>query len=330
MSTTLNKNHTYGIQNIFCKYDFIRVEQLGGIYDVLTSNGLWNKVKNWFTHSDEAVTSMRVYPISLAIMQQFPLLQGIKLAGQVFNDVYIYPINPIITKQIGVTYTLPNAETFVDLQPHTQIQLYLPFIDFIDLPVNEIIGNQMRIYYVFDFSSGTATAYVEITKNGVPYVLATKTAKIGVDVPYGKTNSAENLKNIVNTAISTAISLYTIGGSNMSETLKTVGKVATISKATLSVANSLDVRYQRGGLAGSVGGLTAPTHPYLIIKKQKLVPVDEEMYAHTYGKPLYESRVLSQIHGFTILDEIHLTGFGTATDSEITEIERLLKTGVIL
>ena len=54
-----------------------------------------------------------------------------------------------------------------------------------------------------------------------------------------------------------------------------------------------------------------------------------EEYARFVGNMCNKTLALSKLTGFTVIDKIHLEGFSTALDSELEEIEDLLKTGVI-
>lgn len=197
--------------------------------------------------------------------------------------------------------------------------------------INEIRGKTIEVLYTIDFTTGVATAYVQ-TSLGYRTLIAVKSGKIGIDVPWGVNNNLENTKNVINTAISTAIQLTAIsatgGTSEVALMAKGVSKGVALSKSALSIANSLQLRYERGGTAGSLSNIVMPNHPYLLLKTQNMVDVNDEEYAHTYGKPLYKERVLSTLKGYTVVDEIHLEQLPNATQSEIDEIESLLKRGV--
>ena len=68
--------------------------------------------------------------------------------------------------------------------------------------------------------------------------------------------------------------------------------------------------------------------PYLIIHR----PIQSlaKTYAQNKGYTSNISATLSSLTGYTEVEYIHLTGINGATDSELNEIERLLKDGVII
>lgn len=335
-----SKVHNHIINNPMCTfYELEDLSALEKFFNVVSAKGFTNWFNNLFNKASDSISSLRAYPIKQTYMSMFgsTVNSNIKIGKELWNIPSYILVNSGSTPLITIAeYNIPAPTSFIDFEPFTTMQLYIPYMDFIDLPVNEIVGKKLYVKYGIDLPSGTATAFIEtLDKNGDRYVLAIKSGKIGVDVAWGRDNSLENTRNILNTAISTTIGIVTtVAGSYASggalTPIATVGIGATLGKGALSVSQSLQTKYERGGNVGSVASLLAPNSVYLIIKKPKLVPVDETDYAHTYGKPLYESRVLAQVSGFTVVDEIHLTGFPDAMEEEVNEIERLLKEGVHL
>lgn len=310
---------------------------LDNLFKVLNGSGFKNFLQNFFTKSADCISSMRAYPMYKPSSLYFTSSEKpIILGNKEWEDCKAFTVTSQSAKVVG-SYDFSDGESFIDYEPFTSIQLYLPYIEVIDLPVNEIRGGKLELKYALDFATGMVTVVVEITKNNNTYQIATKTAKIGIDIAWGTTNVTENIKSVLSTVASTAISVVALsitgGASGAGDAVKIASKVGvatSLAKGTLSVSNSLQIRYNRGGSASISSGLIMPSHPYLIIKKPKLVPVNESDYARTYGKPLYESRVLAQLSGYTVVDEIHLTGLPDAYDAEINEIENLLKQGVHL
>lgn len=317
---------------VFQKFSVIESSELKQLYKMITGGDFIQWFANLFSEPKSAISSLRGYPIKPEILSYNDSYQkSIHIAGADRTLKNKPCLNMVYNREI-VNYDIPDATSFIDYEPYTQMQLYLPFMDFIDLPVNEVRGKKLRVLYAIDLSTGNCTATIEVNNN----VIAIKNAKIGVDIAWGSNNNMENTRNIINTALSTAISLTTIGLAPANpttfagDTIKGIAIGSSASKGALSVMNSFTTKFERGGSAGCISSMLLPNKPYLIIKKPKLVPVDETDYAHTYGKPLYESRVLAQVSGYTVIDEIHLTGLPDALDDEVNEIERLLKEGVHL
>lgn len=323
------------MDNYYALYSY---NELKNFFNVISGKGFTNWFANLFNKASDSIGSLRLYPIkssALGFLNEHS--PSTTIGGQSW-EIDTYNISSETKMHTIGHYEFPKPESFIDLEPYTQVQLFIPFMEFIELPMNELAGNTLEVQYYVDLPTGTATAYIYIIRKDGAYtyrtMIAMKSGKIGVDIAWGKDNSVENSRNVINTALSTAVSLATMyatkGASTVAQATVTARAGAELSKGLLSVANSLQTRFERGGTTGSFISLASPTATYLIIKKPKLVPVDEDDYAHTYGKPLYESRVLAQVSGYTVIDEIHLTGLPDALDDEVNEIERLLKEGVHL
>ena len=78
----------------------------------------------------------------------------------------------------------------------------------------------------------------------------------------------------------------------------------------------------------------APTTPYIVVERPRPLFEDTDVgfpkYSAMYGLPLHIEDELENYTGFTIVSDVHLEGFGTATDDELDMIENQLKAGVIL
>lgn len=316
----------------YCLYSNRSLSQF---FTTISGGDFTSWFENLFNKASDTIGSLRAYPISY-INLGFLGDSGTLRAGGHLWDIDNHPLDSLkkIYKHTIGRYTFPNASSFIDFSPYTQVQVFIPYMEFVELPINELVGRTLTIEYYVDLASGIAIAYFVTTKNNESHVISIKTGKIGVDIAWGKDNSVENSRNIINTALSTATSLTlmnaTKGASVVAKATASARMGAEASKGALSILNSTQTRYERGGSSGCFAYLSSPNSVYMIIKKPKLAQVNEDEYAHTYGKPLYKDYELRYLSGFTIVDQIHLTGFDTALDEEVNEIESLLKSGVHL
>lgn len=351
MNKLVPQESVYSGQNRFNNLWYMTNDQLER-FARYCEDRMWDlesTVRNLFGKIGEATTSIRFYPFKASGVygiNQFVKVNShvIRIAGRTstilgFGEIYGREFNENIVSQIIGSIYIPEPQSFVDLEPYTQIQLYLPFMDFLTLPVDEVVGRFVTIRYAFDFNVGTATAFVLVTDDSIDgeHLLAMKSAKISADIAFGSDRGSDNAKTIIDACIDYSISMggaaVQIAGGIASENPQQVAKGglqagSATASAGKSIANAMTSHYSRGGNVGGFSTMYAPPVPYAVLTKPKLVPVDEEEYAHIYGKPLYEERVLSTLRGFTVIDDIHLTGFDTALDEEVNEIENLLKSGV--
>lgn len=110
------------------------------------------------------------------------------------------------------------------------------------------------------------------------------------------------------------------------ETLGAVGKTLdTVNKlgAAATIGGS---QIQSNGVSGE-NGYNSIQRPYILMTIPNLSLPDN--YGHYYGYPCNMTLKLGELSGFTVVSDCHLDGF-RCTKSELDEIERLLKQGVVL
>lgn len=344
------------LNNEFNYYYAVDKTNLNKLMGVLSSNDISSFFKNLFNKSADCINSIKLYPFShqnlFSIFREtnsffqpdtyYPATgEKIKIGDKQYN-VYGFPIsNSKVYKSYFFkkfsSLGLKNSDftSFIDLSPYAEYQLYIPYIGIIDLSSTELFHkddlhkpylNSFDVKVSLDLSSGYMTAYIVNMDGGI---VATKTSKVAIDIPFGGDNATDMAKNVVSSVLSTAIGIKagTIALSKRNK-LASVAIGKTISSGAESIINSLEHKFERGGNAGNESLLFDYNKMYMIVTKPVLTPINEEEYAHTYGKPLFEERTLSTLKGFTIIDDVHLTGFESALDGELEEIETLLKTGV--
>lgn len=71
--------------------------------------------------------------------------------------------------------------------------------------------------------------------------------------------------------------------------------------------------------------------PYLLFKLPNIAIDTANLpeYSHMVGRPCHKFKLLKDTNGFTVIGSCHLEHFDIATEDEIEEIERMLKSGVL-
>jgi hypothetical protein len=105
-----------------------------------------------------------------------------------------------------------------------------------------------------------------------------------------------------------------------------LGVAGLVSNAANTAVNSKPT-IQHSGTMGGAAGLCSVQYPYCIIERPRLST--PARYNNFIGNTLNVTMTLSDCHGLTIIDNIHLDNV-ICTDKEREELLRLLKEGVIL
>lgn len=229
---------------------------------------------------------------------------------------------------IAIPYKL-NFETFLDKEPYTSVNIWLPFCGLYPLKADYVVGNTINIYYVVDLTTGMCTAIVTNDRN----TLLNVTGKIGVDYAVTGndviTQSERMAGSYVNGAMSAINGAISLGNAAMSENIAgavsaSVGLAGSIAKSSIDIASakrSVPVAVSSGS---GFGSCFAPNYPAIIVNPPAVkIPSN---YGHTTGYVYNQIAVIGSLSGFVVCNNPDLTSI-RSTDAEKSEIYRMLTTG---
>lgn len=206
----------------------------------------------------------------------------------------------------------------MDFSPYTRVSIFLPFSGIHDLATEDVQGGTIHVKYHIDVLTGDCLIMVKCGQS----VLYKFTGNMKMQIPI--TSRDDNaLGNTIKG------SLGMIGGAIIGGA---VGNApGAIAGATLSAAASVAMHKETVSRSGEIIGNTGLMDdfvPYLIIHRpQQSLAVN---YNKFKGYPSNITAVLGTLKGYTEVEHIHLEGINGATDTELQEIEKLLKNGVII
>ncbi len=210
--------------------------------------------------------------------------------------------------------------SFLDFEPHTSIQIFLPFIGFRDLLPSDVVGKTVTVTYHIDVFTGACVAYVANEDT----ILYQYNGNCLSPIPF----AAEQMQNLVSGLVgllgsaATAAAVLTGGfGAGIAKSILAGSAIGAAS----SVLSLPEHKAQHGGNAGSTTGLLSSRKPYFVLNRpRQAVAQNQGEYS---GYATWYSSEFGQLNGYTQVAECHLHDI-PATDWELQEIERLLKEGV--
>lgn len=329
MSTTPSKPATTmnAMNNFNSMYALTRA-QVNSLLTELNTSTFIDNIQLLFETPVENLVSLRCYPFDAKARQpaatgDSPIIINVvtmETMGQSLGNI----TQPLIS--LGSLTVPAMFGSFLDYAPFTKVELYLPYIGFVTLDTNEVMSKTLSIQYAVDYMTGMGTAFV--TAGGV--MVYTGEGKVGVDVTLGGRNAAEIAKNNLMTGINTAggiaATAAAIGTGGVAAGAMTAMK--TLTSTTASVIQGNQGHVTKGSIGSSANGFYAPQNAYLIITRP--TPAEPTSYASLYGRPSGRTEQLQSLTGYTVVDSVHVGGITNGTQDEVTEIERLLKSGVIL
>ena len=289
-------------------------------------------VSNFFQQNSDYVVSFKYFPFD--INRMFVLNENSNLfIGK--KEVTTFPnmntiLRPTATKPaILKWFTFQPVrvhDNFLDFAPYTKITIQAPFFEPINIDPQIAYDHTIDGYISVDIVTGHASLFIYLD-NDILY--DTRSCIIAIDVPFGKTNAEEQRRNNVlqgisalGSAIGLAVGVYS------GNPLVTAGSVGLLSKnVTSAMANNVDHLTGYHGGTGNRDGLTIDKTIYMITEYPKDAT---QPSASLRGYPCKQTLQLSTLTGYCEVGSIHLEGFDTATSEEKSQIENLLKSGVIL
>lgn len=237
--------------------------------------------------------------------------------------------------------------SFLDYAPYTKITLFLPFIGYKELNVDEVMNATLHLTYRIDAYSGACIAFLQVTKNigNTPLnsILYEFDGNAAMDIPFTSGDMSRYVAAVLGTAASTAGAVVSMGaGAKLSTSSvpqtstdpwtknpmekKTVTGLTDLGNGSAELIGGKPHIQRGGSLAGANASMALKT-PYIIIERPiQQMPAD---YANFIGIPLNLTRQLSEVSGFTVVSQVFMAS-SSATDDELNMIDSLLRQGVII
>ncbi len=296
--------------------------------------GNFNTIRNLFNDVGEYLISLRYYPFKVTKFMRTWFTNKNIVIGDVTQETSSHIVltgvkmdrmgDPVQIARITFNRSFND---FRDFLPYTDIKVYLPYIGFVDMDVNEIMGKTVNVYYAIDFLDGTVQAFFMLynttTQKDIRLIKTTDRRPISVEMPLNSSNSMERARNLL------MGSANILTGGLMAEIGDSKSALKSLQKSSGSFLNALTKHFHKGNIHGGSQAFYNPTSVFVIRESVKWV--NDPNLATIYGKPLEQTVSLTSLTGFTKVGDIHFNPSGYEIyNDEISEIVELLKSGVIL
>lgn len=265
--------------------------------------------------------------ISLAVLPCVPASMGTKHIkfGNVDSEVTSSYCDTQFAKvECGGLNIKKIVGGFTDYTPYVKISLFLPYIGFVHLDTDDIMGGTISVTYHVDCISGDLVAFVSHNTKGVLY---SYNGNCLCNIPITQGNYAGALKNYYQ-QIAGIIPNTVQGAASGGAAGAAMGAFSSAFNAGVNISMNTKPTYQRSGSMSGAAGIMGVQRPFIIIERPNIsVPKNLGHYA---GQMCNKTMALSACKGLTICEAVHLDGISQATGDELREIETLLKNGVIL
>lgn len=281
----------------------------------------------WSTDFFENIIKNQASPmeniISLSVIPSISIVAGAKnivIGNQDTNIPSQYTLSEWVRVNCGEINISEYFGNFCDYAPHTDLDIFLPFIGFQKLDTDDFVGGKIKLYYHVNVFTGTALAFIESTKSGKNIIVATFEGNCQMNIPISNANYLQYYTGIAQSVMSVA------GGAAQAATGNMIGATQSIVSG-IGSAISAKPAYARSGGCSGVGSFMNSRKAYLMIHRP--VPTTPSFLKSEHGLVSNKYQRVGAYGGFTVCQNVILDGI-SATQSELDEIETLLKEGVII
>lgn len=308
------------------------LQQMKDLSDYLWSPAFdISQVKKLFANPMDAILGVSILPVEIDSSSTKTVKVGgvstgltMNLADEQFVDVNFGNLK--IETGTGGSY--------LDYSPYTKASIFLPYIGWRDIDIDDIMNKRLKLKYMVDIVSGGCVAWLKCDGS----VLYEWTGQCAVNVPLTSVDftntitSAISAAGHIGSAISGAVTGVAGGGALGSVPGAIVGGVSGAMNGLAGLASdALNAKptFPRSGSLGGPAGVMGHQQAYICLHRPEMAKPKHQK--HFVGYPAYITRTVSQLvgTGFTSFSEIILEDLGLL-DTEVAELSTILKGGVYL
>lgn len=318
------------------------VGELQALGRFLWSDGLdLNTFKKLFNDPFDTLLGLSIIPI-------VPPTSGTKsiMFGNLDSGVSAKVISHQFVPDVDMG-TITLGEVYngaLDYSPFTTVSIYLPFIGYRELNVQDIMNSKIHLVYKFDVLTGGCIAelYVDHLKTGNKSkdnskfkwgahsgLLASFEGQCAVNIPLASQDYTNTIRAMIGAVgmVGGAAASFATGNPALGVAALAVGSAnSSIQASTPTV--------QRSGHLSSSNAIMANLTPFLTVTRPHQCKPSKYYKLRGVPSQIYVSKLSSLVtskHDYYLqvaeIPDIKVAG---ATDTEIAEIKNLLKEGVVL
>lgn len=216
-------------------------------------------------------------------------------------------------KTVG-SITIPRGYgadlNYLNTASFTTLMIFLPYAGFFQLDASLFLDKTLKVDIIVDIIHGDCKYLVYA--NGV--AISDYNGVIGTDIALASTNRAQVEAGIISN----------IGGAILSAA---AGNLGGYMNNLLSAATAQFRTETKGTSSPTCNNFE--THSVYVTLETPEVQIPAR-YNHTHGRPCNLTKTLSGLTGFTICDDVDVSGISGATREELEMIKDALETGVYL
>ena len=265
-------------------------------------------------------------------LQQFPIDLSTQALGNSENividtwdtNVSAIKVNGCIPSRLIGRYTIDRQyNNFLDFEPYTTVELYIPMCGRIQLPLNYLMGKTFEVHFIQDIENGACKAIVKCDQISAEIV-----GDLSESVVITAQNQGIKKQSIMDSAISAAGGIASAAVSGVSNNIGgAAAGAATYMSGIAGTIAAFNANYSiiKGASTAKCNFINVPTCYIKITRPTVELPTN---YGHTVGYVANITKKLSDVHGYTICNNPDVQCNLTAAEKQ--KLKNYLQSGVYL
>lgn len=290
----------------------------------------WSAVKAFFADPLDFVIGCMIVPFTPSSTRKAKP----KFGADVWNTAFDVISEQFYSISCGTIDIEKYYGSCFDYDPYHKLEIYIPYVGYRELPVDQVMGKTIELTYHIDCMTGDFVAFVHTPVVGptgpqLAQIICQFAGTMGVHVPLSRESFDATVSagiNLLGGAVGMAAGGIAQAAGLEGGDLKANQIASQASAATVSAVNSGKRNVIRSGSIGASSGMLAKQNPFIIstLPRQSL----PENYKDLEGYPSNIYGTVGSFPGYLAVETIKLNV--TATSAEKEMIMQMLKGGVFV
>lgn len=178
------------------------LEDIGSyLYSTDWGDAVFNGIRNLFGNPAQSIIALSLVPYTPTRSSTKALVN----LGKNSTGVNSYQItNQFTDVDLGTIQINKYWDSYLDYNPYTSIQLFLPFIGTVTLDPDIVMGQSVGIKYRFDACTGSCVAFLYTLSNSVQSVFAEHAGYCALNIPVTSADHSRFMTGIIRAVASVA------------------------------------------------------------------------------------------------------------------------------
>ena len=310
--------------NAYNRY-WLKSSDLTNFQNWVFSETFFNNILRLWNDPAEYLINISFYPFNGYLHDVNHVTTTNISIGNIGSDIQAYQMSDGYNARFrGGTFTLSEYYgTYLDYAPYTSAEIYIPYIGYRQLNINDVMGKKLELIYAVDWDTNQMTA--TILTNDRPLTMFS--APFGVKLSLSGTNAnqvAETIsRGVANTVMSAGMA---IANGAMGNVAGAVGYGMQAGGGALNTVLDVQVSPRQFGQPTPATGLYNTQIPHLIVHRP--ISAEPNDFAEMHGYSAGYSGLVSEFSGYLECSAVDIAATGTMSENEQTAIINLLTGGI--